>query len=172
MNIVERSMNLMSALRKLRNDIALELTLTTNRPKNWLPRTVFVEEDEYEAGFVQYTVNEIHQDGNFTGVNKETGETVTMPLTEINIDWLMLLLDIYENECREQDMENKEIRRCDHCGKPMKKGYYLSGEYACSDECCLNLYHGNSKAMHDDLSKADTDDGECYHTEWESYYAE
>lgn len=36
----------------------------------------------------------------------------------------------------------KEIRRCDHCGKPMKEGYYLAGEYACSDECCLALYDG------------------------------
>lgn len=44
----------------------------------------------------------------------------------------------------------KEIRRCDHCGKPMKEGYYLAGEYACSDECCLALYDGDEAQMKED----------------------
>lgn len=170
MNINERSAALMSALRTLRNDIALELTLASNRPQGWLPRTVFVEEDEYEAGFVKYTVKVINADGTFTGTNQETGETVTMPLTEINIDWLMLLLDIYADECREHKLEEKEVRRCNNCGRPMKEGYYLAGEYACSDDCCLSLYHGDGKAMQEDLSKADTDQGECYFTDWESFH--
>ena len=54
----------------------------------------------------------------------------------------------------------------------MKEGYYLAGEYACSDECALNLYHGDKATMEEDLSHADEDDGECYHTEWDSYYFE
>ena len=60
----------------------------------------------------------------------------------------------------------------DSCGCPMKEGYYLAGEYACSDECALNLYHGDKATMEEDLSHADEDDGECYHTEWDSYYFE
>lgn len=62
------------------------------------------------------------------------------------------------------------IRRCEHCGKPMKEGYYLGGEFACSDECCLALYNGDKKQMEEDLSHADEADGECYWTEWESIY--
>ena len=68
------------------------------------------------------------------------------------------------------DPEDENIRRCNHCGKPMKEGYYLGGEYACSDECALALYHGDKAQMDEDLSHADEDDGECYWTEWESVY--
>lgn len=63
-----------------------------------------------------------------------------------------------------------EVRRCDHCGKPMKEGYYLGGEFACDDECCLALYNGDKKQMEEDLSHALEDDGDCYWTEWESIY--
>lgn len=170
MNRIERSLQLSSMLRKLREDMAAELAATSHRPQGWLPRTVFVEEDEYEAGFVPYKVQEIHEDRTFTGTHLLTGKKVKMPLTEINIDWLNLLIDIYACECKEQNLEEEEVRRCDHCGKPMKEGYYLGGEYACSDECCLALYNGDEAQMKEDLSHADEDDGECYYTDWESYF--
>lgn len=174
MNTIERTTQLSNRLRELRNDIALELSLAKNRPEGWLPRTVFVEEDEYEAGFTMYEVMEIHADGtcDVRIPGKEDGKTMNIPLTEINIDWLNLLFDIYACECNEQELEEDEIRRCDHCGRPMKEGYYLGGEYACSDECCLALYSGDAKTMMEDLSKADDDDGECYYTDWETYYTD
>ena len=59
----KRAEQLSNRLRQLRQDIALELSLTTNRPEGWLPRMVFVEEDEYEAGFTMYEVLRIHQNG-------------------------------------------------------------------------------------------------------------
>ena len=58
-------------------------------------------------------------------------------------------------------MEDEEIRRCDNCGKPMSEGYYLGGEYACSDGCCLALYNGDKEQMEEDLSHAYDDDSEC-----------
>lgn len=64
----------------------------------------------------------------------------------------------------------KEIRKCDHCGKPMKEGYYLAGEFACSDECCLALYDGDEAQMKEDLSHAEEIDCETYWTEWDSIY--
>lgn len=68
------------------------------------------------------------------------------------------------------DPDDENVRRCDHCGKPMKEGYYLGGQYACSDECALALYHGDQAQMEEDLSHAEEEDGECYWTEWESFY--
>lgn len=68
------------------------------------------------------------------------------------------------------DPDDENVRRCDHCGKPMKEGYYLGGEYACSDRCALALYNGDKAQMDEDLSHADETDGECYWTEWESFY--
>lgn len=64
----------------------------------------------------------------------------------------------------------REIRRCDHCGKPMKEGYYLAGEFACSDECCLALYNGDKAQMEEDLSHADEIWSDIYYTEWDSIY--
>ena len=66
--------------------------------------------------------------------------------------------------------DDENVRRCDHCGKPMQEGYYLGGEFACSDECALALYHGGKAQMDEDLSHADEADGECYWTEWDSVY--
>lgn len=64
----------------------------------------------------------------------------------------------------------KEIRKCDNCGKAIKVGYYLAGEFACSDECCLALYHGDEKQMQEDLSHADESWCDTYWTEWDSIY--
>lgn len=68
------------------------------------------------------------------------------------------------------DPDDENVRRCDHCGKPMKEGYYLGGEFACSDGCALALYHGDKAQMDEDLRHADEEDGECYWTEWDSVY--
>lgn len=169
MERIQRAKTLSDTLRKLRQDMAEELAATQHRPSGWLPRTVFVEEDEYEAGFTQYEVTEIHSNGKFTGINLSTSEKMTMDLTEINIDWLCLLIDIYACECKEQNLPEEDIRRCDHCGRPMKQGYLLGDEYACSEECCLALYDGDVQQMQEDLSHADEDFSECYYTEWETY---
>lgn len=66
--------------------------------------------------------------------------------------------------------DGMELRVCSHCGRPMMRGYYLGGEYACSDECRLELYDGNQTLMEEDLSHVEEDDCETYYTEWESYY--
>lgn len=86
----------------------------------------------------------------------------------LSIDELQSVAN-FINAVLKQEQEGN-IRRCDHCGKPMKEGYYLGGEFACSDECCLALYNGDKKQMEEDLSHALEDDGDCYWTEWESIY--
>lgn len=66
--------------------------------------------------------------------------------------------------------DNDHIRRCVVCGKPIKEGYYLGGEYACSDDCALALYNGDEKQMYIDLHYPDKASGECYWAAWESFY--
>ena len=169
MYLLQKSSTFTARLANLRNELTLELAAAQHRPVGWLPRIVFVEDDEYENGFSKYEIHEINADSTFVGTNLYTGRKERLPLTDINIDWLMLLFDIYASECQVQNLEDIEIRRCDACGKPMLQGYYLAGEFACSDECCLMLYNGNSQAMSEDLKHADEDDADCYYTEWESF---
>ena len=57
-------------------------------------------------------------------------------------------------------------RTCDHCGAHMTEGYYLAGEYACSEACAIELYDGDEAAFREDLSHAEEDNGEVYFTEW------
>lgn len=56
------------------------------------------------------------------------------------------------------------MRICECCGKfPMMDGFYLDGEYLCSDECLEKTYTPKEiEAM--DMGG---DDSECYWTEWE-----
>lgn len=89
------------------------------------------------------------------------------------------------NECTAYTTENDNVRRCNHCGKPMKEGYYWGGEYYCSKECLdatytqeqqnsdMFLLKGDEKLS--DLSEKEKEErfnenNECYYTEWESIY--
>lgn len=63
-----------------------------------------------------------------------------------------------------------DIRVCDNCGLPMGEGYYLGGEFACDDDCCLALYKGDEAQMKEDLSHAEEDNSDCYYTEWDSIF--
>ena len=73
--------------------------------------------------------------------------------------------DEYENGMAEED-----VRVCDNCGLPMSDGFYLAGEYACDEDCCLALYKGDKAQMEEDLSHAEEPEGECYWTEWFSCF--
>ena len=53
-------------------------------------------------------------------------------------------------------------RKCDCCGKGMDDGYYLDGEYICSDECFDKTYTSEERTAMD----VGGDDSDCYWTEW------
>lgn len=69
-----------------------------------------------------------------------------------------------------EDMGLEELRVCSYCGRTMKEGYYLGGEYACSDECRNELYRKDG--MTDEECEAaylkdyEYSPDECYYTEW------
>ena len=84
------------------------------------------------------------------------------------------------------DLEDN-IRRCDHCGSPMKEGYYWGGEYYCSKECLDAVYtqEEQDREMYlldddeklEDLSEEEKErrfaqQDECYYTEWDSIYCD
>lgn len=66
--------------------------------------------------------------------------------------------------------DEEDIRTCDVCGLPMNEGYYLGGEFACDDVCCLASYDGDEEQMNEDLSHANEDCSDVYYTEWESVF--
>ena len=72
------------------------------------------------------------------------------------------------DEFNDYVMDNgRELRVCDNCGGFMTEGYYLGGEYACCDDCAVELYDGDENQLRRDL-EADEESGagECYYTEW------
>ena len=62
-------------------------------------------------------------------------------------------------------------RICDVCGKWHTEGYYVDGDYACSEDCAVQLYRGDWNAFKADLALLDdpatADDAEVYWTEWD-----
>lgn len=56
----------------------------------------------------------------------------------------------------------KFYRKCDCCGDGMDEGYYLDGEYACSEECLDKKYTKEEQAE----MEIGADHSECYWTDW------
>lgn len=80
-------------------------------------------------------------------------------------------IEIVDPETGDWDGENYNVesyRVCDHCGALMHEGYFLNGEYACSDECAIELYNGNETQLRADLDEEAEDLGstDCFYTEW------
>ena len=75
-------------------------------------------------------------------------------------------------DCKVADgtYDEDDIRTCNICGLPMDEGYYLGGEFACDDECCLASYDGDKEQMREDLSHANEDCSDVYYTEWENVF--
>lgn len=100
---------------------------------------------------------------------KPQGEEVNQTiLQQFCREWEYTINDII-NEVNE-GASFDDIRVCDNCGLPMSEGYYLGGEFACCDRCCLDLYKGDKAQMEEDLSHADEDGSDCYYTEWDSIF--
>ena len=67
---------------------------------------------------------------------KPNGEEVNQTiLQQFCRQWEYTINDII-NEVNE-GASYDDIRVCDNCGLPMSDGYYLGGEFACDDDCCL-----------------------------------
>ena len=65
-----------------------------------------------------------------------------------------------------------KTRICSVCGKEHDEGYYLNGDYACSDECRNQYYidhHGAKDAADAErmyLNDCEEDNTEFYWTQW------
>lgn len=69
------------------------------------------------------------------------------------------------------DYADRWGRYCDICCKWHTEGYYVYGDYACSEECAIALYNGDADVFKADLALLDNpataDDAEVYWTEWD-----
>lgn len=118
----------------------------------------------YEA--LQYAVEETSKlkHNPFVPNGKEVDKKV---LDDFLYKWKQALEQL-KAEVNDGTYDEEEIRVCDICGLPMFEGYYLGGDYACDDECCLESYDSDKAQMEEDLSHAEEDCCETYWTEWDS----
>lgn len=62
-------------------------------------------------------------------------------------------------------------RLCSECGKLMKAGYYLGGDYACSDECRNKYFmedlHCNEEEAERNYIQLYEETEEYFYTEWD-----
>lgn len=107
-------------VKALKEKLIAGLCRTDERPENWLPHTVYVEEvgEDEELGevpvYTRYTLEDYKADGNCTFRNME-GECRTGWLHEICTDWLIILWNRYLELCIDQDMwKDRAIHLLEH----------------------------------------------------------
>ena len=94
-------MNYQQKLQNLRNEIIAEFHKIQNRPEGWLPHTVYVEDegvDNQGRGvpvYTEYKLLDYLPDGECQLLNVVTNEEETGSLCEIEIDWLVTVLNWY-----------------------------------------------------------------------------
>lgn len=104
-----------------------DLCYITERPNDWLPHTVYVEEiaEDERSGeipiYTRYVLEDYTADGNCTFYNPQTDEHRSGYLDEINIDWLVTVWNRYRDLCVEQGLwreqaihllERRRMLRC------------------------------------------------------------
>lgn len=104
-------MNIQKKQRAAQEEIIANLCAIGKHPEEWLPHTVYVEEegeDEQHFGipvYTRYRLEEIRRDGTCTLFNPISMERFTSRhLHEINVDWLVTLWERYLELCFEQDI--------------------------------------------------------------------
>lgn len=87
-----------------------DLCRITERPDDWLPHTVYVEEEGEDANcfgmpvYTMYKLEDYKADGGCTFYNPQTDERRSGHLYEINIDWLVTVWNRYLELCAGQGL--------------------------------------------------------------------
>ncbi|MCM0193965.1 hypothetical protein [Bacteroides fragilis] len=105
-------MTLITRFNQLQNDVIAKLSAITDRPDGWLPHLVFVEEESEDQNnhgapvYNAYRLVDFKPDGSCTLQNTITNEDDTERyLSEINIDWLMTVLNWYGELATDKDID-------------------------------------------------------------------
>lgn len=105
-------MTLITRFNQLQNDVIAKLSAITDRPDGWLPHLVFVEEESEDQNnhgapvYNAYRLVDFKPDGSCTLRNTITNEDDTeRHLSEINIDWLMTVLNWYGELATDKDID-------------------------------------------------------------------
>lgn len=94
-------MNYQNRVKELKDEIVSELRNITDRPDGWLPHTVYVEEEgENSQGlgvavYTEYKLLKYEPNGECQLLNVATNTEETRDLYEIEIDWLVTVLNWY-----------------------------------------------------------------------------
>lgn len=112
-------MNYQRQVNELQQQLINQLCTITDRPDGWLPHLVFVEEEGYDSiglgspVYKEYRLVDFKTDGSCTLRDLIDGEDDTeRQLSEINIDWLVTVLNYYDelSEKEQEQVSEPELR--------------------------------------------------------------
>lgn len=110
-------MNYNNKLNDLARQVIASLVQIEDAPAEWLPHTVYVEEEGEDCDgrgipvYNQYKLVKIHYSGACELQNVITNEIEERHLYEINIEWLITVLNRYEELIAEQCQQEAELSR-------------------------------------------------------------
>lgn len=111
-------MTLYKKLEQLQNEFVAKLSAITDRPADWLPHLVFVEEEGEDCNgggfpiYNPYRLVDFTSDGTCTLRNEVTNEEEERHLSEINIEWLQTVWDRYHELTLKPEPEEPEKELC------------------------------------------------------------
>ncbi|MCD8273605.1 MAG: hypothetical protein LUC96_01240 [Alistipes sp.] len=97
-------------VKSITDKLIADLCRITEQPDDWLPHTVYVEEEGEDAScfgmpvYTMYKLEDYKADGSCTLYNPQTNERRSGHLYEINIDWLITVWNRYRELCVEQGL--------------------------------------------------------------------
>lgn len=146
-------MNYQNKVRELRNEIIAEFHKITDRPEGWLPHIVFVEDQDVDCAefgapvYNQYKLLDYLPDGECQLLNVITGDEEPGALCEIEIDWLVTVLNRY-GELSGNHIEAKEPKELYVLTFPIELGRNIT------DEDLLALWRNNKEGVKSYLPNA------------------
>lgn len=138
-------------LSDLRAEIISTLCSISEHPKDWLPHTVFVEDEEIDnrgvdsPAYIKYKLVSFNADGECQLLNVITNEQEERHLSEIEINWLVTVLNRYSELGGELiETPDKELYvftyRAGHTDEDIIKNWESGDSYSSTKRYTLNEF--------------------------------
>ena len=155
------------------------MTNKTEQIKNSIAKTLkkAIETNDGYAIFANAVCGFYVRHFNEVCTDADVAEKLAVKIVSATVDAKQEFVDMME-QIDPDAYDEMGVRVCSTCGKLMNEGYYLGGDYACSEDCAVKNYMNGTDGnpVSEDVARQrfesdlaydeETCAGEVYWTEW------